>query len=258
MRIKLSKALATLLLPGSALAQDAGYQSQLQRIRSQEAAISNRLSSLKTQYGFAAEARTEDVAGSRGSSPSKLLRVHGDLRGAVLPSGKLLFGKTVSRLVVGGETSPVLLELDDRQGPASGLRMLGTARASASSGRVQVEIQKLLLPSQAVALQGVALDSEGAQGLVAEVFSSKAWSVAGAMAGSFIAGLASGQQTQAVTSLGFTQTQATGRNAILQGVAQTAADQSKRLIEEATAEKPILVVEAGALVTVLIQEEVRF
>jgi type IV secretory pathway VirB10-like protein len=121
-----------------------------------------------------------------------------------------------------------------------------------------IDIQKLLLPSRAIELQATALDTDGAQGLVAEVFSSKAWSIAGAMAGSFISGLASAQQTQSIGALGFTQAQPTGRNALLQGVAQTAADQSKRLVEEATAEKPVLVVERGTAVSVLIQGEVRF
>ena len=87
---------------------------------------------------------------------------------------------------------------------------------------------------------------------------SKAWAIAGAMAGSFISGLASAQQTQSVSAFGFTQAQPTGRNALLQGVAQTAADQSRRFVEDSTAEKPVLVVEPGAEVSVLIQEEVRF
>jgi hypothetical protein len=103
----------------------------------------------------------------------------------------------------------------------------------------------------------VALDTEGAFGLTAQVLNGKALAVAGAMASSFIAGLASGQQSQTTGPFGFSQTQPTGRNAILQGVAQTAADQSKRFIEETTSEKPVLVVEALTPVTVFVQEEVR-
>lgn len=71
-------------------------------------------------------------------------------------------------------------------------------------------------------------------------------------------GLAAGQQSQVVGPMGFSQVEPTGRNGVLQGVAQTAAEQSKRLIDDATAEKPVLVVKSGAAVTVWVQEEVRW
>jgi NADH:ubiquinone oxidoreductase subunit D len=98
----------------------------------------------------------------------------------------------------------------------------------------------------------------GAYGLEAKVFSSKALMLAGAIAGSFISGFAAAQQTQTTTAIGFQQTQPSMRNGILQGVAQTTADQSKRMIDEATAEKPVLVVEAGESVVAFFDEEVRY
>ena len=126
-------------------------------------------------------------------------------------------------------------------------------------GGEPLEFQRLISRTgKAIPVQAVGLDQEGAFGLSAQVFSQKAWSVAGAMTSSFIAGLAASQQSQSANAFGFSQPQITGRNSLLQGVAQTAADQSKRLIDEATAEKPVLVVEAGTPVTILIQEEVRF
>ena len=54
------------------------------------------------------------------------------------------------------------------------------------------------------------------------------------------------------------QTQPGNRNGVLQGVAQTAADQSKRLIDDATKEKPILVVEPETKISLYLDEEVRF
>ena len=240
-------------------AVESSYGRDVNRLRANEAQISNQIRTLRSRYGFAQEqpdGRAESESSE--SKKPKLLVIHDELKGGRLATGKLLFGKTVSRLVVSGEGAPALIELEDRQGSVSGLRVLGTARASATVGRLSIEFQKLLLSSGAIPLQATALDAQGAQGLVAEVFSSKAWAIAGAMAGSFISGLASAQQTQSLSSFGFSQTQPTGRNALLQGVAQTTADQSKRLLEEATAEKPVLVVEPGTDVTVLIQEEVRF
>ena len=233
------------------------FSASIERLQSKQSVIDQSLRGLRFKYGFQ-DSTPAEAQPSEAGNHSKLLVIHNSVQSAQLPTGKLLFGHTVSRLVVSSEGAPALIELEDRQGAVSGLRMLGVARPSSTQGRLVIDLQKLLLPSRALAVQATALDPEGAQGLVAEVFSSKAWSIAGAMAGSFISGLASAQQTQSVSALGFTQTQPTGRNAILQGVAQTAADQSKRLVEEATAEKPVLVVEPGTDVTVLIQEEVRF
>jgi hypothetical protein len=165
----------------------------------------------------------------------------------------------VTRLVVGADGAPALVELDQGQGAFSSMRVMGMARQSGTAGRLSLEFQRLLFRTgRAISILGVGLDSEGSYGLVAQVFSQKAWAVAGAMASSFVSGLAASQQSQTVNAFGFSQAQPTGRNALLQGVAQTAADQSKRMIEEATAEKPVLVVEEKTSVTILIQEEVRF
>ncbi len=82
--------------------------------------------------------------------------------------------------------------------------------------------------------------------------------IAGSIAGSFISGYAASQQTQQTTAFGFSQPQTGARNGVLQGVAQTAADQSKRLIEDATKEKPILVVEPDTKVSLYLDEEIKF
>jgi len=90
------------------------------------------------------------------------------------------------------------------------------------------------------------------------VLSQKALSVAGAIASSFVSGLAASQQSVTSNAFGFESTQRSPRNTILGGLAQTAADQSKRLIDEATSEKPVLIVEPNTSVTIMFQEEVRF
>ena len=235
------------------------YSDQVGKLKANDASISTQIRTLKARYGFS-ESSHDHLQNPADSDArkTKLIQVHADLRGGVLSAGKLLFGKTISRLVVSSEGAPALIELSDHQGGLSQVRLLGVARAGSTVGRLTIDFQKLLFRSQTVAIQATALDEQGAQGLVADVFSSKAWAVAGAMAGSFISGLASAQQTQSMSALGFSQPQPTGRNALLQGVAQSAADQSRRFIEESTAEKPVLVVEPETPVTVLIQEEVRY
>ena len=214
--------------------------------------LGGNLSAGLQRTGFGAYRDDED------SDKKSLFQIHSDLKRLRLSTGKLLFGRTITRLVVTSE-SPAIIQLDVAQGSFSELRLMGSAHASSTPGRLIIEFQKILLSNgNSVSLQATALDENGAHGLVAQVFSQKALSVAGAMASSFVSGLAASQQTQSSNAFGFTQTQPTGRNAILQGVAQTAADQSKRLIDEAFQEKPVLVVEAGTELTILIQEDVRF
>lgn len=232
------------------------FQGSLGRLQSRQHATDQLLKRFGAQSGFEVGEERADAQSETKRGP--LFKIHGELKAQAIPSGKLLFGQLVNRLVVGADGSPALIELDEGQGSLSKLRLMGTARQAGSPGRVSVEVNRLLLRSgQSVVVQAVALDEGGAFGLLAQTLSGKTLAVVGAVASSFVSGLAAGQQTQTAGALGFSQVPPTGRNALLQGVAQTAADQSKRLIEEATAEKPVLIVEALTPVTVLVQEEVR-
>lgn len=217
---------------------------------------------LLNQFGFQGYSAT-DPAGGNATNPAaagaSLFRVHGELKSMRAALGTVLFGTLVNRLVISGEGSPAIVLLDAGQREFSQLKAIGIAKPASNPERISIEIQSLVFRSgKTLSIAGQALDEEGAYGIEAQVVSQKALAVAGAMAGGFISGLASAQQTQNQTAFGFSQVQPTGRNAILQGVAQTAADQSKRLIEESTREKPILIVEPGARVNVFLKEEVRF
>lgn len=189
-----------------------------------------------------------------------MLRLHEALKLAELSPGALLFGRTVNRLVVGGEAAPVILELDaaSKPGFVASARVIGRARQAAADGRISLDLERLVLPNgTSIAIEAVGLDEDGALGVAAEVFSSRALMAAGALASSFVSGYAASQQTQSLNDFGFSQTNRTGRNSLLQGVAQTAADQAKRFIDRETEDKPVLVLNAGAEVTVFINKEVR-
>lgn len=187
-----------------------------------------------------------------------LFRNHSELSERLIPAGKLLYGRTLNRLIVGPEGSPVIVTLDREQGSLSQLRVLGTAKQSSAEGRVTLELNRLALKNgKIIPILGVGLDQSGAYGIESEIFSGKAIAVGGAMASSFISGFAASQQSQNVNGLGFSTTQPNGRNALLQGVAQTAADQAKRLIEDSSKEKPILLIDSSTQIAILIQEEVR-
>lgn len=245
----------------SALAQEPSYTKQLEKVRQTQIETDRMVLQLGAKWGV-----SPGLPGRNGSisldseEPKPILQVHSDLSLGRIAQGKFLFGRLVHRLVVGSEAAPAIVEIDPGQGGLSSLRVMGSARPGGTPGRVQIDFQRLLFRSgKSVATLAMALDKEGALGVPAQVLSGKAITIAGAMASSFIAGLAASKQAQIVSPFGSYQTPpATGRNAILQGVAQTAADQSKRLIEEATAEKPILILESGTPVTVFVQEEVRF
>jgi hypothetical protein len=228
------------------------YEERLQRIQAME----GKANQLMEGMGFSMESQRIDASSK---SRSRLIqRVNESSQ--LLPSGTLLFSKTMNRLVIGGEEAPAILRLNSsgKHQRFAGLKAIGNARASSTPGRVLIDVQKIILPSgSSIHLNGVALDRTGAHGLEAQVFSGKALMLAGSMVGSFLSGYASGNQTQTVGPFGNSQLQVSGRNSLLQGVAQTAADQSRNLIEEASKEKPVMVVEPGTAVTIYISDEVR-
>jgi len=260
-----------LLLPLTANASTSSgpdsYQSATRRISERNSQIDKVLSRYRSRLGLPHEtgkphssfdSLVEEPESDSSHKRPSLIQVHQPWVRTFIPSGKLLYGQTLHRLVVSGEPAPCLVILDQDQGALSGVRLQGLATPSPTQGRLSIALSKVLFPSKAMPLSAVALDSDGALGLPAEVFSQKAWMVAGAMAGSFLSGLASAQTSFSSNALGLVQPNLTPRNAILQGVAQTGADQSKRLIEEATSEKPVLVLEAGKPITVFVNEEVSW
>jgi hypothetical protein len=188
-----------------------------------------------------------------------LFIVHDDFKALRAEAGKYLYGKIYNRLIVGGDVSPASVVLAENQGMFSGLRVLGKAKQGGTENRVAVDFDRLVTrQGKVIAIKGLGEDESGAYGFEAEVFSSKAWAVIGALGASFVSGVASSQQSQLSTPFGFRQTEPTGRNSMLQGTAQAAAEQSKKLIDDATRERPVLVVEGDTSVIVYLDEEVRF
>ena len=220
---------------------------------------SNLIDSKMRSMGFFIGGKEAHSATDEKPPQRRLFTIHSDGAGLRAHTGKVLNAQTSNRLVVGPEGSPAIITIDDNQGLFSGLKVLGQAKQSSTEGRLYIDFERLVFRSGKVQpIKGAALDESGGYGLKAQVLSSKALMVAGSIAGSFISGYAASQQTTSQNAFGFMQTQPGTRNGVLQGVAQTAADQSKRLIEDATKEKPILVVEPETKVSLYLDEEVRF
>ncbi len=232
------------------------FENGLNRLKQQQKTLSDKLKKFGIEPGQKKSRDQSDDSDLK--DKPQLFKVHSDFKTQTIFPGKLLFGKTYTRLIVGSEGSPLLIILDEDQGAFSGLKILGSGRASATQGRLILEFNRLILNTgKTIPVSATALDASGGYGLSAQVFSGKALALAGSMASGFISGMALGSQTQNANAFGFNQVEHNSRNAILQGLASSASDQSKRLIEEATQEKPILVVEEGTELGVLFQEELR-
>lgn len=247
-------------LSSQAIAASPSFEADLARLKTREATIDATLQGLSQQTGVSLTNgwRMQSTNDGDGKAVS-LIRLHSDLTVLRLPVGKAITCRLRNRLVVGSEGSPAILVVAPNQGALSGVKVLGKARQSGTPGRVLMDLERLVFANgRAQVIKASALDDNGAYGLEAQVFSSKAIMLAGAMAGSMISGFAAAQQNQTTTAFGFQQSTPGLRNGILQGVAQSAAEQSKRLIDESTTEKPVLVVEAGQAVLVYFEDAVRY
>lgn len=250
--------ISVLLLTSYVLASsDSEYQARLKNLKESQAQTQGYLNKI---LGFSQPSNSNEEDEKEATEKRRpLFRIHNDLKKNRIKAGSTFSAYNLNRILLSGDSTPAILEINDSQGALSGLRIIAQAKASSVDGRIQIEMGRLILTSgRTVSVQAVAFDLSGAQGLPAQVFSGKALAVAGSIASSFVAGVAASKQTQNTNAFGFTQNQPTGRNAILGGIAQTAMDQSKRLIDEATAEKPILLLDERTPLVVFFNEEVRF
>ena len=247
--------LSLLLLSSLTLADE--YTQNLKSLQKSQ----NDLNQLMAPYRTLSHLKDQasDNAPTENGKLKPLIQIHNSITRLQASPGKLLFGKTATRLVVGGEASPALIDLNTDQGVFSELRIIAIATQGATAGRLHLQTQKIIYRSgNTQSLQGVILDDQGALGIAAQVISQKALSVAGALGTSFISGLAASEQSTSANAFGFETTKRSTRNSVLGGLAQTAADQSKRFIDEATNEKPVLILDSGTNVTIFVQDEVKF
>ena len=252
--MKLQGLIVGVLLIPAVRADD--YSDRVQALKKNQANLDQMISPFRSLSGFK---ESSALLGEDGEKKHPIIQFHNSPNKMQAEVGKLLFGRTFNRLIVGTEKSPVIIELKSGQQSFSDLRAIGTASQGSTAGRINIEITKIVFKGgSSKAVNGLGLDKNGAFGIEAQVISQKALSVAGAMASSLISGVAASQQTSSTNAFGFQSIQTTPHNALLGGLAQTAADQSKRLIEESTSEKPVMVVESNTEVAIMLQEEVRF
>lgn len=241
----------------SRLAMGEDFEALRARLKIREQKITEHMARLGVAGSSMQSGKTNSSQDEKGVS---LFKVHGALTRTLVPAGSLFFGTLRNRLVVGGENSPVIVDLSPQNkfGQVAGLKLLGLAHQSSTDGRVALDFDRLILSSgKIVSLEGIGLDESGALGLEAQVFSSKALLAAGALASSFVSGFASAQQSRTTSNFGFSEVKPSGRNGLLQGVAETAATQAKNFIDKETQEKPVLVLNEGTAIAIFLNKEVR-
>ncbi len=213
---------------------DKSYMDGLKRLESSQRRADVLLRSLGIQGHERQGPDRSKTKGESGSGDQSAPRL-APLR---IPSGKLLFAKTIHEIWVSSEEAPAIVQLDIGQGVLSGLRLSGIARRSGAKGRISIDLRSLHFRSgRTLTIRGQALDAKGALGLAARSSEADGLVVAAAVATSFA--------TQAADSV----------SGPFQGAAKTAIDRARHRTEES---ESVLVVPFGAAVTVFIQEEVRW
>ncbi|MEQ1664559.1 MAG: TrbI/VirB10 family protein [Bdellovibrionales bacterium] len=139
----------------------------------------------------------------------------------------------------------------------AGSKILGRVGPGQDSDRISVNFDQVVFPNgHQMAITGVAMMPDGSPGVVGEFHSGRGYKIAGALGSSFLAGAAAALQTNQVNMLGLEAPKGSTRNAILNGVAQSALEQGRRFGEEAQNQQGYVIVPTGTSFQIYIDREV--
>jgi len=195
----------------------------------------------------------------QGQVISRKDRAHGEY---VLPAGSrisvVLDGELNSEL----SQSPVVAQLSSAfsfQGRTlfpAGTKVLGHVGQGQDSERIPVSFDQFVFPNgHQISVTGLAVMSDGSPGIVGDYHSNRGWKVAGALGSSFLAGASAAFQSTQSNMFGIQQPEGSTRNAILNGVAQTALEQGKRYGDEAQNSTGYVTIPSGTTFQVYIERE---
>ena len=140
----------------------------------------------------------------------------------------------------------------------AGTKVLGHLGQGQDSDRIAAIFDQFVFPNgHQISAQGVAVMLDGSTGIVGEFHSNRAWKVAGALGSSFLSGAAAAFQSTEANSFGIQQPDSTTRNAILNGVAQTALEQGRRYGEEAQKNPGFVTASSGTSFLVYVEKRNR-
>lgn len=220
------------------------FSSRLNRIGE----IHERANGLLRQAGVLEEERNEN--GTEGKPGGRFLKVHDLSQSRQVSEGALLFGRSVFRLIVGSESSPVQVRLKSSEQFPWTEGLLVTGSATQSGGRIFVEFNRLLLRSgKAISIQGVALDPAGSLGLKGEKENPKLLEVAG---GTALGLLTAPDDTPDVLGFG-----SVIRKSSKDRLRESLLGETKNYIKDELKENPVLRLDMDTPITVLVKEEVR-
>ena len=118
------------------------FQSKVETLKKSQANLDQLMLPFRSSNSFGMQ-KSEDLH-SNESQKSPILQFHNPTTQLQAQTGKLLFGKLVNRLVVGGEKNPAIIEIKSGQGSFSGMRAIGSATQASTPGRLAIEIQKIV------------------------------------------------------------------------------------------------------------------
>ena len=179
--------------------------------------------------------------GANGSNPE-----------SALPTGFGIPVRLVNSIQSGESSTPVIAEVTEDINSRSeltipkGTRVIGQASVDDSARRIQVHFQTLVYPEgEQHSVQGLALMPDGSAGLVGDYHSGSGTRQLGRFLGTFVGGMAEGMTERQSAGLMGSYEVGSVRNGLLNGVSQSAQDQTRAITDDLSNTKPTMTLPSG-------------
>jgi len=169
-----------------------------------------------------------------------------------LPTGFGIPVKLVNAIQSGESSTPVIAEVTEDVSSHNGLaipkgtRAIGQASVDDSSRRIQVHFQTLVYPEgEQHSVQGLALMPDGSAGLVGDYHSGSGTRQLGRFLGTFVGGMAEGMTEKESAGLMGAYEVGSVKNGLLNGISQSAQDQTHALTDDMSNTKATMTLSSG-------------
>lgn len=184
--------------------------------------------------------------------------------GWIVPLGSMVKCLLIHNIVTNNFEAPVIVQVwedfyfDGKLLLPFGTRIYGTASAGKQRDRVMVRFDNIVFQNgKTLKVNAIGLSRDGSGGLTGTVINESNKKTFIAMALNFLSGTASGlQQTSTNAVTGMSEVEASSRNALLNGVANTFQNEAKSVKEEADNAKGYAIVLAGSQLVVYFEKEI--
>lgn len=207
---------------------------------------------------------TRSAGSSRQYTSSQLVKAsEGQNLGQALPMGSTFEGRLVNTILSSDSVQPVIAEIGEdifwknSVFIPAGTRAIGGASFDDTARRLQIRFQTFVFPGgDQHAVSALALLPDGSSGLPGDYHSGETMKQTGRFAGTFIGGLAEGMKDkQPGGGMGMPLEPGSLKNGLLNGLAMSALDQSKRFSDDLQKVKPYLEIPAGSTFLLYLEKE---